>query len=81
MESQPRNPEFRNNCENFHPCLCLFLWYHRLICDFVISWYYVFMPPLNVAAVSSKVMVLLLQVFFVYSNFRCVCVVSSVFGS
>ena len=21
MESQPRNPEFRNNPENFHPCL------------------------------------------------------------
>ena len=20
MESQPRNPEFRNNPENFHPC-------------------------------------------------------------
>ena len=24
MESQPRNPEFRNNPENFHPCLCNF---------------------------------------------------------
>ena len=22
MESQPQNPEFRNNPENFHPCLC-----------------------------------------------------------
>ena len=22
MESQPRNPEFRNNPENFHPCVC-----------------------------------------------------------
>ena len=21
MESQPRNPEFRNNPENFHPCI------------------------------------------------------------
>ena len=21
MESQPKNPEFRNNPENFHPCL------------------------------------------------------------
>ena len=21
MESQPQNPEFRNNPENFHPCL------------------------------------------------------------
>ena len=23
MESQPRNPEFRNNPENFHPCIYL----------------------------------------------------------
>ena len=22
MESQPQNPEFRNNPENFHPCDC-----------------------------------------------------------
>ena len=22
MESQPQNPEFRNNPENFHSCLC-----------------------------------------------------------
>ena len=22
MESQPQNPEFRNNPENFHACLC-----------------------------------------------------------
>ena len=22
MESQPQNPEFRNNPENFHPCGC-----------------------------------------------------------
>ena len=21
MESQPQNPEFRNNPENFHPCI------------------------------------------------------------
>ena len=21
MESQPKNPEFRNNPENFHPCI------------------------------------------------------------
>ena len=21
MESQPQNPEFRNNPENFHPCM------------------------------------------------------------
>ena len=24
MESHPQNPEFRNNPENFHPCICLF---------------------------------------------------------
>ena len=25
MESQPQNPEFRNNPENFHPCIrCMF---------------------------------------------------------
>ena len=23
MESQPQNPEFRNNPENFHPCICV----------------------------------------------------------
>ena len=23
MESQPQNPEFRINPENFHPCMCL----------------------------------------------------------
>ena len=22
MESQPQNPEFRTNPENFHPCVC-----------------------------------------------------------
>ena len=22
MESQPQNPEFRINPENFHPCIC-----------------------------------------------------------
>ena len=25
MESQPQNPEFRNNPENFHPCTCVIL--------------------------------------------------------
>ena len=25
MESQPQNPEFRNNPENFHPCYSLFV--------------------------------------------------------
>ena len=25
MESQPQNPEFRNNPENFHPLYCAFL--------------------------------------------------------
>ena len=24
MESQPQNPEFRNNPEKFHPCTCCF---------------------------------------------------------
>ena len=24
MESQPQNPEFRNNPENFHTCHCWF---------------------------------------------------------
>ena len=23
MKSQPQNPEFRNNPENFHPCVCM----------------------------------------------------------
>ena len=23
MESQPKNPEFRNNPENFHPCVSI----------------------------------------------------------
>ena len=23
MESQPQNPEFRINPENFHPCICI----------------------------------------------------------
>ena len=22
MESQPQNPEFKNNSENFNPCIC-----------------------------------------------------------
>ena len=25
MESQPQNPEFKNNPENFHPCILLHL--------------------------------------------------------
>ena len=25
MESQPQNPEFRNNPENFHPCFTITL--------------------------------------------------------
>ena len=24
MESQPQDPEFRNNPENFHPCITIF---------------------------------------------------------
>ena len=27
MESQPQNPEFRNNPENFHPCIHPYLMY------------------------------------------------------
>ena len=30
MESQPQNPEFRNNPEIFHPC-------NKLWCDFFFS--------------------------------------------
>ena len=26
MESQPQNPEFRNDPENFHPCLYEVIW-------------------------------------------------------
>ena len=33
MDSQPQNPEFRNNPENFHPCIygkhCRFLTHHK----------------------------------------------------
>ena len=28
MESQPQNPEFGNNPENFHPCTCIYLLLH-----------------------------------------------------
>ena len=31
MESQPQNPEFRNNPENFHPCY-MYLIQHENIC-------------------------------------------------
>ena len=32
MESQPQNPEFRNNPENFHPCLkCMFMLFNILL--------------------------------------------------
>ena len=30
MESQPKNPEFRNNPENFHPCIYNKLLEHNL---------------------------------------------------
>ena len=30
MESQPQNPEFENNHENFHPCICRV----KLVCTF-----------------------------------------------
>ena len=29
MESQPQNPEFRNNPENFHPCIWTF--FHKYL--------------------------------------------------
>ena len=43
MESQPQNPEFRKNPENFHPCLQEgnnkgvgeTVKIHRLVCTFV----------------------------------------------
>ena len=38
MESQPQNPEIRNNPENFHPCTCLMSDYAMLYCNcFTIS--------------------------------------------
>ena len=36
MESQPQNPKFRNNPENFHTCLCVrtrVCVSHSLVCD------------------------------------------------
>ena len=35
MESQPQNPEFRNNPENFHPCGLVIL--HGLVLPFNIE--------------------------------------------
>ena len=32
MESQPQNPEFRINSENFHQCLNIFIPNERLAC-------------------------------------------------
>ena len=32
MESQPQNPEFRNNPENFHPCIESLFCYAVLSC-------------------------------------------------
>ena len=35
MESQPQNPEYRNNPENFHPCKhqfdCLVIFFLKLV--------------------------------------------------
>ena len=31
MESQPQNPEFRNNPENFHPCIKKIMKYRNLV--------------------------------------------------
>ena len=46
MESQPQNPEFRNNPENFHPCkshfelrTCIFCWCKVVFCLFVMMLY------------------------------------------
>ena len=33
MESQPQNPEFRNNPENFHPCTTLLVTLIMEICS------------------------------------------------
>ena len=35
MESQPQNPEFRDNPENFHPCIGSYV-----VCDRCITWLY-----------------------------------------
>ena len=32
MESQPQNPEFRKNPENFHPCIFLNLKLNNVVC-------------------------------------------------
>ena len=50
MESQPQNPEFRNNPENFHPWISdLDLNYlHRLICPNILDKYGVSLSNLNV---------------------------------
>ena len=34
MESQPQNPEFRNNPENFYPCIISQFFYNKM-CGFV----------------------------------------------
>ena len=31
MESQPQNPEFRNNPENFHPCVGCYPCYNNIL--------------------------------------------------
>ena len=38
MESQPQNPEFRNNPENFHPCYGVMGSF--LVCECSINWSY-----------------------------------------
>ena len=30
MESQSQNPEFRNNPENFHPCICRMIYLEHI---------------------------------------------------
>ena len=37
MESQPQNPEFRNNPENFHPCIWKEKQDNYLLCSMYIN--------------------------------------------
>ena len=36
MESQPQNPEFRHNPENFHPCVNIILFAHAF--SLLVTW-------------------------------------------
>ena len=38
MESQPQNPELRNNPENFHPCICVTsLFKHTYVLSYIVG--------------------------------------------